>query len=284
LSRGSLDRQTAHSHPIIGTPCEVPVPRKVMVSSGMRVGFRAERAAPSRNRRRTANRRDEQRDASFRMMGGAAPQLRMRCCRRLIESHVMAALLSRQEILTTEEYLARERAALERNEYLNGIVVAMAGGTFLHDLVKVNLQSNLVAQLKGRPCYVFTSDMKVRIERANLFRYPDLSALCGPILFHDEQKDAYGNPALIAEILSPSTSRYDRTEKFALYRFLDSLVEYLLVAQDRQHAELLRKGADGQWTAQIFSSAEETLLLESIGCTLRLGDLYDKVPLPAPAA
>jgi Uma2 family endonuclease len=186
-----------------------------------------------------------------------------------------------QTIFTPEEYLARERAATERSEYVNGVIVAMAGGTFAHDLIKSNVKRLIGNQLVGRPCFVFSSDMKVRIDRANLFRYPDASALCGPMQFHDAEQDAYGNPALIVEVLSPGTERYDRTEKFALYRFLDSFIEYLLIAQDRREAQLFRREPDGQWSSEIFTGPHETIALESISCTLRLGDLYDKVPLTA---
>jgi len=191
----------------------------------------------------------------------------------------MTALRKPQEIFTPAEYLERERAAEEKSEYLNGILVAMAGNTFAHDLIKGNIHSELNAQLKGRPCYVFTSDIKVRIERANQFRYPDVSALCGPLQFHDGEKDAYENPSLIVEVLSKSTGRHDRAQKFALYRFLDSFAEYLLVAQDRMHAELFRKQPDGQWTTESYTAPDEVVTLESVGCTLRLTEIYDKVPL-----
>ena len=191
----------------------------------------------------------------------------------------MTALRRPQEIFTPAEYLARERTAEEKSEYLNGILVAMAGNTFAHDVIKGNIARFIGNQLAGRPCHVFTSDMKVRIERANLFRYPDVSALCGPVQFHDGEKDAYENPSLIVEVLSPSTARSDRAAKFALYRFLDSFAEYLLVAQDRTHAELFRKQPDGQWTTESYTAPADLVTLESIGCTLRLVDIYDKVPL-----
>ena len=192
----------------------------------------------------------------------------------------MSALSRSADLLSPAEYLVRERVAEHRGEYLNGVIVAMAGVTFAHDIISGNLQRHLGNQLADRPCYVFSSDMKVRIQRANIFRYPDVSAVCGPVLFHDDVQDAYENPALIVEVLSPSTERYDRTDKFALYRFLETLTEYLLIAQDRCHAELFRCQPGGQWTEQTYTAAEDFIILESIGCTLRLGHLYEKVPLP----
>src|SRR4051794_39152274 len=115
----------------------------------------------------------------------------------------MSVLASRADFVTAEEYLVRERAAPTKSEYFNGVMVAMAGVTANHDTIAVNVVSSLNFQLRGRPCRVFSSDMKVRIERANTFRYPDASALCGPIAFHDRVRDGYGNPAFICEILSP---------------------------------------------------------------------------------
>lgn len=191
--------------------------------------------------------------------------------------------LRKQETITPGEYLALERAAGHRSEYLNGAIVAMAGGSSAHDIIKGNVSRLIGNHLVGRPCVSFTSDMKVRIERANLFRYPDASAVCGPVLYHDEIQDAYLNPALIVEVLSPGTERYDRADTFALNRLIDSFAEYLLVAQDRRHAELFRKQPDSQWTSQPFTGPDELITLESIGGTLRLADLYDKVPLPGVA-
>ncbi|MEO8350948.1 MAG: Uma2 family endonuclease [Chthoniobacteraceae bacterium] len=192
----------------------------------------------------------------------------------------MSALEKPAEILTPEEYLEMERAAEERSEYVNGIVVAMAGGTFEHDIIAGNIQRSLGTQLRDRPCYAFTANMKVRIDRANVFRYPDASALCGPVLFHDQTRDAYCNPGLIVEVLSPGTERYDRTDKFALYRMLDSFTEYLLVAQDRREAQLFRKQPDERWTEQTFTQPEEIVVLESIASSLHLSDIYDKVEGP----
>ncbi len=191
----------------------------------------------------------------------------------------MSALARSAELLSPQEYLTRERAAEHRSEYLNGLVVAMAGATLVHDLIRGNVERHLGNQFAARPCYVFGSAVKIRIERANLFRYPDISAVCGPVLFHDEVGDAYENPALIVEVLSPATERYDRIDKFALYRFLESFAEYLLLAQDRPHAELLRRQPDGQWTAQTYTAPADVITLESVDCTLRLSDLYAKTSL-----
>ncbi len=189
--------------------------------------------------------------------------------------------LPRCDFLSPHEYLQQERAAESRSEYWNGFVEAMAGASFEHNVIKHNIERLLGNQLAHRPCFVFSSDMKVRIERANLFRYPDVSVVCGPVAFYDDERDVYTNPALIVEVLSISTGSRDRKTKFALYRLIESFSEYLLVAQHRQEVELHRKLPDGRWTSATYTASSDVLTLESVNCTLRLGDLYAKVELPA---
>ena len=133
----------------------------------------------------------------------------------------MSAQKQIRTMLTAEEYLGQERVAEFKSEYMNGDVTAMAGGSSNHDAICASLGEIIGSQLRGRPCRVFTSDFKVRIDKANGFRYPDVSGLCGPILYHDKTRDAYCNPAVIFEVLSPSTESFDRGEKFRLYRLLD---------------------------------------------------------------
>lgn len=191
----------------------------------------------------------------------------------------MTALARKADFVSAEEYLERERAAETKSEYFNGVIVAMAGVTANHDTIAVNVSRVIGNQLVGRPCRVFSSDMKVRIERANAFRYPDVSALCGPIAFHDSVCDSYSNPSFLCEVLSPSSATYDLTDKFALYRLIDSFVEYLVIAQDRRWAQLFRRGRAGGWECSEFTSEDDVITLESIGCTLRLGEIFDKVEL-----
>lgn len=189
----------------------------------------------------------------------------------------MSAIPKTEPYLTPEEYLRRERAAEFKSEYFNGYVVAMAGATHAHNRLAGNFSGLLYRQLRGRPCEALGSDMKLRIEKANLFRYPDLSAFCGPIDYYDAIRDAYCNPALIVEVLSPGTENYDRTEKFALYRLVDSLREYVLVAQDRVEVEVHRKQPDGRWNATVFTELCDVARLEFVGCDLSLAELYEKV-------
>lgn len=184
-------------------------------------------------------------------------------------------------MLTPAEYLERERVAACRSEYVNGEVQAMAGGSSDHDAICANIGQILGAQLRGRPCRVFTANFKVRIDKANVFRYPDLSGLCGPVLYHDNHRDAYGNPSLVIEVLSPSTEDYDRGEKFRLYRLLDSLFEYIMIRQDRVEVEVWTRGTDSTWTAVVYNERSDTISLTSLNCTLKLADVYEKVEFAA---
>ncbi len=189
----------------------------------------------------------------------------------------MSALRQPREIMTADEYLRIERLAETRSEYVNGKVYAMAGGTIRHNLIAVNICRRLGNQLEKRPCMIFSSDVKVRIDKANAFRYPDLSGLCGPILHHDDEQDAYCNPSLIVEVLSPSTAAFDRGEKFVLYRLLDSLLEYLLVRQEHMEVELFSRESTQQWTSVIYNEASDVIALKSLNCTLTLEEIYEKV-------
>jgi Uma2 family endonuclease len=189
----------------------------------------------------------------------------------------MSALRQPKEILTAEQYLRIERLAETKSEYVNGQVFAMAGGSLNHGRIARNISSSLNRQLHGRPCEVFTSDVKVRIDKANCFRYPDLSGLCGPIIHHDAEKDAYCNPSLIVEVLSPATAMLDRGEKFNLYRLIDTFVEYLLVRQDRMEVELFTRESTQEWSSVLYNEATDVVPLRSLNCTLTLAVIYDKV-------
>jgi len=131
--------------------------------------------------------------------------------------------------------------------------------------------------MKGRPCQVYANDMKVRIESADAAEYPDLVALCGEPVFQDGRRDVLLNPGLIVEVLSDSTEAYDRGDKFALYRQIPSLTEYLLVSQHRVQVDLYTRGADGRWFLMAFNALTDSVTLTSVDCTLALAEVYDKV-------
>jgi Uma2 family endonuclease len=193
----------------------------------------------------------------------------------------MSAQKQIRTILTAEEYLAAERRASVKSEYVNGDVTAMAGGSSNHSEIATNVIGILKQQLRDRPCRVFNSDIKVRIDKANAFRYPDVSGLCGPVLYHDSTHDAYCNPAVIFEVLSPSTEAFDRGEKFRLYRLLDSLFEYILVRQERVEVEVWTRGNEGVWTCVVYNERTDSFPLRTLDCTLTLGEIYEKVEFTA---
>lgn len=178
--------------------------------------------------------------------------------------------------LTAEEYLALERAAEIKSEYFDGSLVAMTGATRPHVLVTVNLVRELSQQLRGRACELYALDMRVRITEANMYAYPDLVVVCGEPTFEDDEGDVLLNPTLVLEVLSPSTEGYDRGLKFARYRQRTSLQEYVLVAQDRAHVERFSREGD-HWLLTEVAGLDSTIELTSIGCTLALREVYDKV-------
>ena len=179
-----------------------------------------------------------------------------------------------------EDWLEGERAALEeRSEYLDGEVFAMTGASFDHNAIVSNINRELSIQFKGRPCQVYANDMKVLVRSANAGKYPDLVAFCGEPEILDDRRDVLLNPSLIVEVLSDSTEAYDRGDKFALYRQIPSLREYLLVSQNQIRVELYTRGAEGRWTLTDHTSLGDQVRLESLDCTLALDEIYDKIDL-----
>jgi Uma2 family endonuclease len=179
-------------------------------------------------------------------------------------------------LLTPEEYLAMEREAEYKSEYYDGVMYAMAGARAAHDLIAGNTHGQLWNAFRSRPCRAHTSDMRVRTV-ARHYAYPDTSALCGEPRFLDERHDTLLNPGMIVEVLSPSTEAYDRGRKFELYQSISSLREYLLLASDRVHADLYTRQANGLWLLSSAGGLDDVLTFESVGCEIKLADLYEKV-------
>jgi Uma2 family endonuclease len=186
-------------------------------------------------------------------------------------------------LLTPEEYLEIERAAEYKSEYYDGVMYAMAGARRRHDRIAWNVHRELGNAFRPRPCEGFTSDMRVRTV-ARHYTYPDASALCGEPRFLDERQDTLLNPSMIVEVLSPSTEAYDRGRKFELYQEISSFREYLLLASDRVHADLYVRQPSGLWLLASVGGLDDVLVLESVGCSLKLADLYEKVEFDASEA
>lgn len=183
--------------------------------------------------------------------------------------------------VSPEEYLRLERQAEYKSEYLNGEIFAMSGASHKHNLVAGNIFGELRQQLKGRQCEAYMSDLRVKVTATGLYTYPDVIVVCGEPKFEDEYVDTLLNPSLLVEVLSQSTERYDRIAKSSYYRTLESLTEHLLVAQDEVRLEQYVKQANGQWLLFEYGSLDQVVDLNSISCSLALGDVYDKVSLDA---
>lgn len=182
-------------------------------------------------------------------------------------------------LVTSAEYLARERAATEKSEFINGRVYAMAGAGRPHNLIVGNTFAEIRAQIRGRGCEAYVDDMRVKVARTDLYTYPDIAALCDEPQFEDDQIDTLLNPSVIIEVLSPSTESYDRGAKFAHYRRLESLREYTLIAQDAPRVEhYLREG--DSWLLTELNGVDAELSINTLGCTLKLSEIYDRVPFP----
>lgn len=200
-------------------------------------------------------------------------------------------MASRQPVLlySVDEYLGLERNSEERHEYVDGYVYAMSGESASHSFICINLVIEVGSQLKGKPCAAFSPNMKVRSGRLpsgkqvlkGMFSYPDLTVVYDPPEFHDYHQDILLNPKVIFEVVSPGTETFDRTEKFDRYREnLDSLTDYVLIAQDQPLVEHRHRQANGEWTTTLVSGLESVLELSSIECRLQLSELYDRVEFP----
>jgi Uma2 family endonuclease len=183
--------------------------------------------------------------------------------------------------LTPEQYLEIERKAEYKSEYYRGEMFAMAGASRAHNLLAGHLVRDLSQQLRAKPCELYPSDMRVRVGSTGLYTYPDVVVVCGEPQFGDNQPDTLLNPTLLVEVLSSSTEAYDRGRKFQKYQTIDSLREYLMVASDCVSADLYTRQVDGRWLLTSVTRLEDTIELQSIGCSLTLSDLYEKIDLVA---
>lgn len=185
--------------------------------------------------------------------------------------------------LSPEEYLAFERQAATRHEFVGGEVFAMAGASARHNLIVGNLVTELNVQMRGRLCRVYPSDLRVAVSAEGPYYYPDVVALCEEPRFLDDADDTLLNPTVVLEVLSSSTEAFDRGLKFAHYRTVTSLQEVVFVAQEVVRVEHFVRQPDGQWLLSDHSTLEAVVELPSLGCRLALAHVYDKVDAGPPA-
>jgi Uma2 family endonuclease len=185
------------------------------------------------------------------------------------------ALLPEPAIITADDYLAQEILAETRNEYRNGVVVPMTGGTPEHNEIASVLNALLRIALKGKGYSIFVADQRLWISEPNLYTYPDVMVARRPIERKPDRTDTVMNPILIAEVLSKSTAAYDRTEKFAAYRTIASLQNYLLIDQYQPHVELYARTGDQQWLFSEYGQLSDRVLFDQLAVTVNLSDLYE---------
>jgi len=185
-----------------------------------------------------------------------------------------------ETFVTEDEYLRRELEAEYKSEYFNGEIFAMGGATEAHVSIVTNLIAALKPQFKNRPCRVYANDLRLRVSPTGLYTYPDVIVVCGERKFYEKQKDTLFNPTVIIEVLSKSTQDYDRGQKFEHYRALDSLQEYITVAQDRVHVEHYARQNDNRWLLTEMNASDAVLRLPSLGCEILLTDVYEDIELP----
>jgi Uma2 family endonuclease len=181
---------------------------------------------------------------------------------------------------TPEEYLDKERAVGKRHEYFQGEVSAKSGASFEHVQIASHLIGCLHEPLREKPCLVFLASLRVKIMKTGAYAYPDVGVLCEQPQFDDLDQDTILNPRLLIEIFSPATEAFDRAKTFSHYRSIESLAEYLLVAQDQPRIEQYTRQPSGDWLLHEATGLEETIRLPSIECELKLAEVYDRVEFP----
>ncbi|WP_413172341.1 Uma2 family endonuclease [Anabaena azotica] len=180
-----------------------------------------------------------------------------------------------------EEYLELEVNSEIRHEYIKGLIIPMTGGTPNHNQLALNFSGTLNYLLKRQPYQVFVTDQRLWIPDKKIHTYPDVMVVKTPLIYEEGRKDTLVNPVMIAEVLSKSTRSKDRDEKFAAYRTITTLQEYILIDQYTMHVEQYFRTDNNKWIFCEFTEAEESLNLASIPCQILLTDIYDKVDLNA---
>jgi Uma2 family endonuclease len=175
---------------------------------------------------------------------------------------------------TFADYLAVEEVSTVKHEFLGGQILAMAGGTPEHAALAASVIGLLFGQLREGKCRVYDSDLRVRVQASGLATYPDVTVVCGPLEHDPEDRNTIVNPTVIVEVLSRRTEEYDRGEKFAHYKQVPSLREYVLVAFDEHAVEVWARSPGAEWTRTVARTGA-TVRLASIACTLDVDALYD---------
>lgn len=177
---------------------------------------------------------------------------------------------------TAEEYLALDRAAEFKSEYVAGEIFAMGGATPKHVLIAGNIAAEFRNRLRDTSCQVYSADLRVRAEADNAYYYPDVAVVCGRPEYSDGRKDTVVNPLVIVEVLSPATRNYDRGDKFAHYRRIAALREYILIDQDARHIERFVRKED-IWEFSEIDDPNASLEIPTLQIAVPLAEIYAKI-------
>lgn len=186
-------------------------------------------------------------------------------------------MIAPPDYLSADDYLRLEADSDIKHEYIDGGAYAMAGVSDVHVTISLNLAVLLRVHTRGSGCRVYISDMKLRVEATNSFFYPDVMVTCDPR--DGESRNHKGFPKVLVEVLSDSTEAFDRGDKFASYRTLETLEEYVLISTRHRRVEIFRRGEAGRWVLETYSDGKETFALESLGFTGTVAELYEDVSL-----
>jgi Uma2 family endonuclease len=179
--------------------------------------------------------------------------------------------------ISPEEYLDLEVESEIRNEYRNGEIIPMTGGTPAHNKLASALNALLWFALRDRPLNLFMTDQRLWIPAANIYTYPDIMVTRDPLVFQAGRRDTVMNPVLVAEVLSDSTKAYDRTDKFAAYRSIEGFEEYLSIDQAKVGVEHYVKQAENQWLFASYDRLDVQLVSTSLEAQVSLADLYSTI-------
>ena len=190
----------------------------------------------------------------------------------------MSALPEPQQFYSLNDYFALETTDDQRHEYYHGEIFAMSGGSVNHNRISVSVATSFAGALAGKPCEVFVADLRLLVKSRQLYTYPDVMVVCGKLEYAQNRTDLITNPTVIVEVLSPSTENYDRGKKFNFfYRTVETLRDYVLIDQDRILVEHLRRSDERTWLLTVLEELSETLVLESIGVSIPVGEIYQRV-------
>ena len=180
---------------------------------------------------------------------------------------------------TYEAYLEYEASSSAKHEFIDGDIYAMAGGTVEHAIIAVNVSSSLSTQLRGLPCVVASSDLKVRVLATGMTTYADVTVIRGPAERDPKSRDVVTNPTLVVEVFSDSTEDWDRGEKLDNYKTIPSIGVCVIVSHRQRRVEVVRRGANDTWTTEMAGPGQ-TLKLDPVSCALSVDEMYRNVAVP----